>query len=68
MHRTYRDAGIQAVEVVRGTNHEDAVICFETIDLIQEVAADIVRDNAIQVLKYEVARCILSRFPEDIVE
>ncbi len=64
--QAYRDARVQAVQMIGAANHEDAVVGLEAVDLVQEVAPDVVRDDGVEVLEDEVARGTLSRLLEDL--
>lgn len=47
------DGGVELVEMVGGADHADAIVGFETVDLIEEVGADLVGDEGVEVLEDE---------------
>ena len=61
---TYRDARIQLVEMVGAPNHENAVVGFEAVDLVEEVAPHVIGYDCVEIFKDEVAGGKLSRLGE----
>lgn len=59
------DALVEALEVVGGADHEDAVVGFEPVDLVEEVGAHAVGDEGVEVLEHEQAGGLLARLGED---
>jgi hypothetical protein len=53
---THRNARVEAIEVVCAAHHEYAVIGFETVYFVEEVAFYAVGDDGVQVLEDEIAR------------
>ena len=66
--RPLRDSGVQALKMVRGTHHENAVIRLQAIDFIEEEGAYSVRDEGIEVFKDKVAGRFLASLAEDCSE
>jgi hypothetical protein len=42
---TYRNPWVQSLEMVRAADDEDAVVALQAVDLVQEVASDLVVDE-----------------------
>ena len=62
------DARVEALQVVGAPDHQDAVVVLEAVNLVEEVAADLVRDDAVQILEDQVTRRRRSGLGEDQAE
>ena len=51
--------------MVGRSDHEDAVVGFETVNFVEEVGAHLVADEGVEVFEDEVARGHLAGFVED---
>jgi hypothetical protein len=58
---TYRNARIKTFQMVGAPHNEDSIIALEPIDPVQEVAANLIRQKRVQILKDQVARRRLPR-------
>ena len=54
--------------MVRRADHEDAVVGLEAVDFVEEVGADVVVDDGVEVFEDEVAGCGFAGFAEDLGE
>ena len=62
------DGGVELVEMVRGADHADAVVGFEAVYLVEEVSADFVGDEGIEVFEDEDTRRHCARAGEDLAD
>jgi len=60
------EARVKSVKVVGGTNYEETVVAFQTINLVKEEGPVIVSDQAIQILEDKHARGKLTRFLKNL--
>ena len=56
----------KALEMIRRAYHEDAVVVIQSVDLIQEVGADFVVDETVEIFEYKHARRHHPCFREDL--
>lgn len=64
----YSDSIVEAVEVVRAADHQDAVVLLHAVDFVEEVASHGVGHDAVEVFEHEVAGGFLACFLEDLVD
>ena len=50
--------------IVGTPNHHDAIIALKTVYLVQKEALHFISDQAVDILEYQQAWCLLSRFYE----
>ena len=62
------DARVQFVEVVGTADHHDAVVVLQAVDLVEEVGAHVVGDDAVEVFEDEEAGRHLTRLAEDLTD
>jgi len=60
-----RNGRVEAAEVVGGADHEDAVVGLQPVDLVQEVRAHLLDDQAVEIFEDQQARRHLARLVED---
>ena len=60
--------GVEALQVIRTAYHQDAVIVLESIDLVEEVTTDLIRDNTVQILEDQITGGRRSCLGEDQAE
>ena len=66
--RALGDARVEEVEVVGGSDHEDALVQLEAIDLVEEVRPDAGDDEGVEVFEDEEAGGFSAGFVEDLFE
>lgn len=54
--------------MIGASDHEDAVVVLEPINLIEEVTPDIIRHDGVEILEDEVARRELAGLAEDLLD
>ena len=63
-----RNPGVQAFEVIGRSDHHDAIVAFQAIDLVEEETLDFITDQAVQIFKDEQARRGLAGFDKDLTD
>ncbi len=54
--------------MVGAAHHEDAIVAFKAVNLIQEVTAHLVGDDGIEVLKHQIAGCQAASQRKDLLK
>lgn len=66
--RSLGDGWIKAIEVICGSDHEDSIVGFETVDFVKEVTACGVCDEGVDVFEYEEAGGHCAGMHEDLAD
>ena len=63
--RSLSDSWVQAFKMICGSYHQDSVVGFQSIDFVEEVAADPIRDQGVQIFEDEETRGLGASLAED---
>ena len=64
----FRDARVQFLEIIRGSDHHETFVAFQAVDLIEEETAGFVGDETVKVFEDEETGCRFAGLFEDVAD